>query len=296
MKNSSPKIQNLPLPASAGVSKKIDLFYALRNKLLAGIMDVDVSEDFRKGVSVVLNKAAVTYSFFGDEIPKEKISRDASMICGPSYASEKYPQPIDSKGCGMFPVLQIDLEWLGSITERKFNNEILQLWWSSNDIDGTIVMIPKSDVDVSSAAPLVLNDVANDPENWIPFDWLCEERGNCYQLIGCVNIGITYPDFEILVDEFIDEYSEDPLPREFEALIDKLCNCSGFCSSNARSRKALFNLFGYYKSHSSSPWEYDSDICFLHTPDWASGMMYANIFMNVDGEGVIRDFSFGFGR
>lgn len=297
MKNTSSKIQKMSLPASSGVLKKIESFNELKNQLFTLMPTADISDNFLKDISIVLNKAAITYSIFADEIDKESISRDASMICGSSYVSEAYPQPVDLKGSAMFPVLQIDLEWLGTITERKFTNEIFQLWWSSNDSDATIVMIPKSDVDLSSAVPLVVaEDVADEVENWIPYDWLCHERSNCYQIIGCANIGITYPDFEILADTLIDEYSEKTNFKKIEVLINKLCNCSSFNTPKSGSKKILFNTFGFYKSHSCSPWEYGTDICFLHTPNWASGMMDANIFMNIDNEGVIFDFNFGFGR
>lgn len=294
MKNSSQKIQQYVIPATPGVLKKIDSFYEMKNQLFTEIHHAEIPDDLRESISVVLDKAALTYSVVGDEISKEKISRLASMVCGPSYVSNKHPQPVDSTGVGMFPVLQIDLDWLGMVTERKFTSEILQLWWSPNDIDGVIVAIPKSEVDLLSVVDVdILDDVESQIETWIPYDWLCDERRNCYQLVECANIGVTYPDFEILVDNFNDEISQS---KGLEDLINKMCNSYCFNSPKAGSKKVLFNLFGHYKSHAGSPWDCSSDICFMHTPQWASGMMDANIFMNTNEDGVIFDFNFSFGR
>jgi hypothetical protein len=38
------------------------------------------------------------------------------------------------------------------------------------------------------------------------------------------------------------------------------------------------------------------ELCFLHTSQWAAGMMDANIFMRIADDGLISDFDFGYGR
>lgn len=289
------KIQTMPLAAKPSVQRKIDLFYSLKNNFLKN--GSGAFGDFFKNISIVLNKASETYSVCGEELPKDQIPRDASMICGPAFISEKYPQPIDSKGSGLFPVLQFDLEWLGLLTGRSFKSVLLQLWWSSNDVRGIIVVIPKSDVALSAALPILLpSDVVEAAKIWVPYDWLCDDDEDAYLVTGCVNVGVTYPRLDDLISDFFDRNVDVDMPDADIDFLEKLRIDSCFSSPVLGKKKVLCNIFGCHKSHSCAPWEVDGDFCFLHTPQWAFGMMDANIFMNIDAKGIVSDFEFGFGR
>lgn len=288
----STKIQKLPAIATPGILKKIEKFYAMKSKLIGMPLGAIPSDLFEK-ILKTINKASETYSFFGEAVIREEIPRDATMVCGSSFTSEQFPQPIDSTGRPMYPVLQLDLEWIGSITNRKFKQEILQLWWSPFDLQEKIINLPKSHVIQSSATSLVLSDeISSEIVNWIPDDWVGDIKNTVYQITGCKNIGVTFPNFDYLIDDYLDcEIEEDHWN-----LICDISNDDQFHSAFIGKKKSIFKLFGYYKSNSCAPWETESDLGFLHTSQWSAGMMYANIFMRVNNDGLCSNFNFGFGR
>lgn len=291
------KIQNTSTTIADGLQKKIELFHSLKEEFLSNTSFKNNYEELYRNILTVLNKASETYTVCGEEVPRDEIPRDASMVGGPSFVSEKYPQPIDSKGVEMFPVLQIDLEWLGRVTNQRFTSEILQLWWSSNDTDGGIVMIPKTEINLSLALPISISDEVNESaRDWVPYHWICSNKVNAYLLTKSVNIGITYPEFIDLVDAYEYEASDDVASKETLKFIRKICVADQFNVSEFDVENAVFNLFGYYRSHSCAAWEVESDRCFLHTSGWSSGLMDANIFMKTDGQGVFSGYNFGFGR
>jgi len=290
--NNSIKIQtSLALPTKS-IQKKIDVFHLRKNKLTS-LPPGQLPDDLHQKILKVLNHAAETYSFFGVESEIEKIPRDATMVCGPSYVSEQHPQPLDSTGRPMFPVLQADLDWVGLVTGRRFKRQILQLWWSSFDVRGELVIIPKEYVDLSMAKAVLLpDDVLYEALNWIPFDWTPGNRGTAYLISGCKSVGITFPSFAWVLDDY--ETSE-----VHPDIWDLICEVSEDYPFNTRPRgsnKFIFQLFGRFKTHSCSPWDLGSEMCFLHTPQWSQGMMDANIFMESNVDGVIDGFDFGFGR
>lgn len=296
-KKSLSKVQSQPEPITPSLKKKIDLFYNLKNELISEISNADYSSDFVKYVTNALSKADLSFSIFVEEISKNQISRNSSMVCGPSYISKEYPQPIDSMGHEMFPVLQIDMEWIGTVTNRKFDSEFLQLWWSPGDAEECIVIIPKVDVILENALPVVFKEeVLELIKNWIPSDWFCGNESNCYLINKCRPFGVTYPPFEDLIDYNFEQEPEFKNREILLELLNKLCLDTSFKSPKVNGKNIIFNIFGYYKSHSCASWEVESEMCFLHTSQWASGMMDANIFMLIDEDGNVKDFNFGFGR
>jgi len=286
-------IQQSPAKVTPALSKKIELFYALKAQLISSIELIEYSDEFKKNILSVLNKADLTYSVYGELMHNDEIPRTASMVCGPSFVSEEYPQPVNSNGDKMFPVLQLDMEWIGRLTNRIFKPELIQLWWSSDPSEGFITVIPKHKVNATTAT---LIDFPESAESWIPYEWLSEEKNSAYLITKCLPIGVTYPSLDNVFDYEFFTHGEKENRNEISELLNKLCVDSSFSSPNSLSKNRLFNIFGYFKSHSCPAWEMGSEMCLLNTCEWAYGMMDANIFMQFDSQGEVNGFNFSFGR
>jgi hypothetical protein len=286
------KLNNMPIFEDR--SNLIEAFYSDKKAFLATFINDPVVEKTLKKISEVLEQASVTFAIYGEECTYESISCAESMVCGPAYCSEKHPQPVDSIGVGFFPVLQIDLEWLGSITNRKFRKSMLQFWWSFNDRESVILEIPLSEIDLNNSLNIDFSQFAReDVETWIPFDWPCRQD-YAFKLTGGAAIGVTYPSFDALLEEIPQKVLAATFNDEKLDLLYKLAANDSYVNS-VTEIGFIFNLFGFYKSHACAPWEDRIQQCFLHIQNWCN-VMYGNIFMEIDADGYAKNFVFHFGR
>ena len=299
--NKEPKnklvIQDICTEFTPALQKKIDNFHTLKSDLMRNLQEQNYSEEFVKNITFALDKADLTYSLCGEMLDKNNIPRNASMVCGPSYTSHKFPQPVDSDGNLMYPVIQIDMEWVGKLTNRKLLPELLQLWWSADASEDLLIFVPKSDMKTDEVSLL---DFENTPSkfigDWIPYNWICEDHEKAFVFTKCLPIGITYPDFEVLVDvDFQNENATGNKKNVFK-LLQTLCIDQRFNTPKNIAKGLSLNIFGYYRSHSCSSWEVESTRGFLHTSGWASSSMDANILIELDSSGEIDHFDFSYGR
>lgn len=122
--------------------------------------------------------------------------RTQSMIGGPFFTSEKFPQ-----NPALMPVVQLDLNFLSQSMDKNLGSGLFQLWYIQgrdfNDADGPIIVyIPQKDVakDVMSKWDFHFYDEAEvtpiEPltTDWVPFYWRQEWRaieGFIYAGVQC---------------------------------------------------------------------------------------------------------------
>ena len=87
------------------------------------------------------------------EAPLDSVNRLGSMYSGPFYCSAQYPQPVTKSGAKLFPVVQIDLEWLESLCHRNFGKGLMQLWFNNEAYSEHFRIIPHENVRAEELVP-----------------------------------------------------------------------------------------------------------------------------------------------
>lgn len=200
---------------------------------------------------------SVSQQDFSEE-PEDQELRLGSMIGGPFFISENFPQNL-----GWMPVIQLDLQALSSVLGENLGDELLQLWYvqgrGPDDVENArIILIPRSEVDVNKILPWSLHvydeaeftpiePLPTDP--FIGFYW----RGEFLMINGIVSKGVQCQDVVIrkLVNEIQDEISLDLCTK-----IVKFTELSPFSypddNCNPISLFGTFNLEAYSHDEAGS--------------------------------------------
>jgi hypothetical protein len=290
------KMQKKIIEPTESIKKKMASFHQIRDQVQNYLQGNNDLSSFSSKINTVLSHAELTYAVSGEAVPLSDVDRTSSMVCGPAFVSEEYPQPKDLKGEKMFPALQLDLEWVNCICDKNFQAGLLQLWWSPDEYDGFIRLIPLKDLNASAMVPIELDPtLIAKASDCVPFQWQSDDENAVFVIRQCSPIGITYPPFADEVDDFIDNFSGE-LDKSFVKNLNKLCYCDSFYSSRLPAAQHLFNLFGYFKHHAVAAYEVDNESCFLHLGNWGSGAIDANIFFEKSITTEVSEFTFSFGR
>lgn len=253
--------QKLPLDAQA---KAMRLFKLIERS--------DESFDF-----------SVSQQEFSEE-PEDQELRLGSMIGGPFFISENFPQNL-----GWMPVIQLDLQALSAVLGENLGDELLQLWYvqgrGPDDVDNArIILIPRSEVDVNRILPWSLHvydeaeftpiePLPTDP--FIGFYW----RGEFLMINGIVSKGVQCQHAVIrkLVNEIQDEISLDLCTK-----IVKFTELSHFSYPDDNCNPT--SLFGTFNSEAYSHDEVDSR-CFVALHQLGDGEGGGQLFVDFQENG-----------
>jgi len=280
-------IQNDKLLPSVELQEKINLFNA-DVKTIIPVLDA-MNSSSSLAIKEYLALAAPSFAAIVESVAIDKIDRTLSMVCGPSFVSEIFPRPTDSNDDCMFPILQFNLAWINTVCDKTFDPGLLQLWWSPSTSEDTLRFIPADQIDQSSVCSIeITKEMIEAVEKWgAPYDWLADQSNCAYVIKQCVPIGMTYPEFEDLLIEFL---NENELDSSSKSILTRLCSLSSYSSQVSNS---LFNLFGNF----SSPFgERGRSGSMLSTSQWCGDIMSANLYAYQTEETGKQTFDFDWGR
>lgn len=233
--------------------------------------------------------AATSYSVIVEPVLFEEVERTCSMVCGPSFTSEKFPRPIDSVGNLMFPILQLNFTWINKVCQRTYDSGLLQLWWSAAKSEHELRFIPADQITIHKVTRIeITREMISAVQDWgIPDEWMQDEMNSAFVMRQCLPIGITYPEFDEIREELLENNEID---EETEATLYKMS--SGYNYSSP-VRGALFELFGAFTSP-FDPLGFGESI--FSTVKWCGGMMTANIYCHRNLQTGKQSFDFDWGR
>jgi hypothetical protein len=281
------KIQEEIIAPSEYLEKLMMSFHEDKKKITIALDQINSETSNR--IKKFIDLAANSYSVYVEPTLFEEVERTSSMVCGPSFTSETFPRPIDSDGNLMFPILQFNLSWINIVCARDYEPGLLQLWWSAAKSEHKLRFIPSDQVKISQVTNIELTrEMISAVQDWgIPDEWMRDEMDSAYVFIQCLPNGITYPEFEDLCREFLEENEID---SDYKELLYKISSGQSY---SARNLGALFDLFGNF----NSPFD---DLGFggsiLSTGQWCGGMMTANLYAYQNKETGKHSFDFDWGR
>jgi len=281
------KIQEEIIAPSEYLEKTMMSFYEDRNKVLT-VLD-QINSDTSNRIKEHIALAAKSYSVYVKPIIFEEVERTSSMVCGPSFTSETFTRPKDSDNNLMFPILQFNLSWINTVCGRTYEPGLLQLWWSPSKSEYELRYIPSDQVNISEITSIeITREMIAAVQDWgIPDDWMPNEIDTAYLMMECLPNGITYPEFDDLRNDFLEENEIDSATEEL------LCKISSGLSYSARNQGALFDLFGDFNSPFDSLGIGES---ILSTGQWCGGMMTANIYSQKHPKTGKHSYDFNWGR
>jgi len=275
------------MPPSDELQEMINLFYEDLKKITPKLETINSSTSL--AIEEYLALASPSFAVIVEPITIDNIDRTQSMVCGPSFVSEKYPRPTDSNDELMFPVLQFNLSWINTVCNRSFDPGLLQVWWSPTTSEDSLRFIPSDQIDQSQICSIEINQEMKEAvEKWgVPYEWIVDQSNQAYIMKQCIPIGVTYPEFEDLLMEFLDENELDSISK---TIVTRLCSLSSYSIHVSNS---LFNLFGKF----SSPFgERGRKGSMLTIPQWCGEMMTANLYATQKEDTGEQTFSFVWGR
>ena len=185
-----------------------------------------------------------SYQLLAEELPLDKLNRTKSLVGRHLFISNQYPHPVtsvpgDSEESAneiekksklenkLFPVLQLDMSWVSSVTGKDFEPCLLQFWLEAPIfVSGVVRKIPLTDVKEDELLPIELDPEVykegcfqfgfESPEerlsfneiNWVEVPEAAKQAS--FQILECHSIGVTSPylDDYILEELSEEEYSE----------------------------------------------------------------------------------------
>jgi hypothetical protein len=220
------------------------------------------------------------------EVPLESVNRLGSMYSGPFYCSAQYPQPVTKSGAKLFPIVQIDLEWLGSLCRRSFGKGLMQLWFNNEAHSESFRIIPDENVRAEELVPFDAGGL----ESAMADSYLIREdhqflrQLKCREIVGLSLVGVTCPDLISHLEYVLGDVTEaeDPvhlsLLQQVSDLEDLVAQCEGD------------HFFGRFNPLQMSVEEFYPMQCFMSIEEWGSGN--AQIFYIYDDDRKRGKFSF----
>ena len=138
-----------------------------------------------------------------------QLDRRCSMLTGPFYTSAQYPAPLDARGAGHFPVVQLDLGPLSVAAQQPLGDGLLQPWYDVAEASALIRIIPLRGVAANEPTAFSWTAAPDFDAGPMPGDWNLDPCGDAvHQIVGLVATGI-----ECQAD-FIEAYYGELAPEQ----------------------------------------------------------------------------------
>lgn len=264
---------------AAQIQQAIDLRQQLVAALLNLFPDALTSGDMHAQEVTFLRQIGLSAeSFdvtFNARAPRD-VDRTVSMLSGPFFTSKKYPIPTVSNEM-LYPIVQLDLRLASAAIGEPLGDGLLQLWYDTNLDDGTVRVIPRSEVETSKATPFNLVPATAFDGFPLPSDWKSDPLGKDVQVfVELTSTGIACQ--EACPGIYLLE-RDRKVPREFHELNRSFEKCT------RHQEISCFHLFGTASDWIQHSTKWIGKKCLFHIgSDWGiSG--HAQVLYQVEKSG-----------
>jgi hypothetical protein len=291
------KLQTKKSSIPPKMQQSTDAAIAAKQRILQCLDDhPEISEGVDE-IRACLRFADFSYELFAADVSVESVDRTQSLVNGPLFTSDRYPQPQRVDGKLMFPVMQLDMGWINLLCDRHFEPGLLQLWWDGGAYKALCRLIPLCDANANELKPIQVDpDVLEDGRLWIPEDWSSLQDGETFQILECKPYGMTCPSVDIGRDWLADDQHANVIDEKIWTDLEEFSDYGGMFGLGSSSRpksklKSVGQLFGSFRTAQLSAYEIDSESCLMNI-SWATG--YGNIFVDQAAEDKEKTYSFYF--
>jgi predicted DNA-binding WGR domain protein len=292
----------------------------IRNELIDFFNSIhDEYLDSKSNILACLKFSEPSFHLLGKEVAVERLDRTQSLVGRHLYISDIYPHPLskggspiwDAKGkvkdktlagVKMFPVLQLNMDWINRVTGRNFTPSLVQLWLDPYYFyDALIRIIPLEDLSKERILKIDLDPKVYEEGCRYFADNMVGERNimlseselqwkgvpdissqASFQLFECKPVGFSGPEIDDYVLENLIEKS-DRVPRN---VLKKL---KYFNDLNSRSSKIKLKpnfvliIFGeFIKSSNDDVGNFKGDGCLF---SFDGGFYRSHVVTYVENEG-----------
>jgi hypothetical protein len=286
------KIQTIKAEPSVKVARLINEANAAKHRIL-NFLDTHKTEGCGEDyVRACLRFADASFAVYAEQVTLSKIDRTKSLIGLPLFASVLHPQPIGAGGMEMYPVMQLDMDWVSSLCSKNFESCLLQFWWDTAKIKAYLRKIPLSDVLQDEQVPLeVSTQVEADGDLCMPGEWIQETKSFALQILKIIPIGVTFPSIDLGIDLLKEKYGDsifEPILSDLEAFTTFSSSFEAYPRTKLRP---IAQLFGYFYASQLDPDNFDDEGCLMRM-EWRAGS--GILFYNHDSAAATTEFNFYF--
>lgn len=279
---------------------------------------VDDSFYSRANILACLKFSEPSFHLLGKEVAMDKLDRTQSLVGRHLYISDNYPHPLSKggltiwgangkakgetpAGVKMFPVLQLNMDWINRVTGRNFAPALVQLWLDPHSFyDALIRIIPLGDLDKSRMLNIELDpkvyeegckyfsgnmiDGRNIMLSASEFHWKDVpdiSTQASYQILNCKPVGFSGPAIGEYAFEKIDEL--DCIPKTIIKKLKYFNELNSRSSTMKISRDFILSIFGEFTMSSNDDVEnFEGDGCLF---SFDGGLYRSHVVTYIETQG-----------